>query len=132
MGFFSKAADPITKLRADVEARPNDSKRLLDLAGALKAKGSIGEAAEFYMRAADELTSKGFATKAVAIFKQVTQMTPKSIPAHEALAKYLEEMKVKEDLRAVLKTLISLYRGDGQESQARAAQAKMDALGPGR
>lgn len=131
MGFFAKA-DPVQKLRKDVEAKPKDSKLLLELAGLLKAKGAVSEAAEYYMRAAQALTDLGFATKAVAIIRQVTQMTPKSIPAHEALAGCLEEMKVKEDLRTVLKTLISLYRSEGRPQDAATAQLKIDALGPGR
>ena len=45
MGFFTKA-DPIQKLRNEVEAKPKDTKLLLDLAGQLKAKGSIGESAD--------------------------------------------------------------------------------------
>ena len=131
MGFFTKA-DPIQKLRSDVEARPKDTKLLLELAGLLKAKGSVSESAVYYMRAATALTELGFATKAVAIVRQVTQMTPKSIPAHEALAVCLEEMKVKEDLRTVLKTLMGLYRSEGRPQDAQTAQVKIDALGPGR
>jgi thioredoxin-like negative regulator of GroEL len=131
MGFFTKA-DPIQKLRGEVEARPKDTKLLMDLAGQLKAKGSVSEAAEYYMRAATALTDLGFATKAVAILRQVTQMTPKSIPAHEALAQCLEEMKVKEDLRAVLKTLVGLYKAEGKQQEAQTVQLKIDALGPGR
>lgn len=131
MGFFTKA-DPLQKLRSDVEAKPKDTKLLLDLAGQLKAKGAISEAAVYYMRAGEALTELGFGTKAVAIIRQVTQMTPKSIPAHEALAKCLEEMKVKEDLRTVLKTLVSLYRSEGRPQDAQTAQLKIDALGPGR
>ena len=131
MGFFAKA-DPLQKLRADLEAKPKDSKLLLELAGQLKAKGAVGESAEYYMRAAAALTELGFATKAVALLRQVTQMTPKSIPAHEALAKCLDEMKVKEDLRTVLKTLVSLYRSEGRPQDAQTAQLKIEALGPGR
>ena len=131
MGFFTKA-DPIQKLRAEVDAKPKDSKLLLDLAGQLKAKGAAGEAAEYYMRAATALTEKGFATKAVAIIRQVTQLTPKSIPAHEALAACLEEANIKEDQRMVLKTLLGLYRSEGREKDAKAAEQKIEALGPGR
>ncbi len=131
MGFFTKA-DPIAALKAQVEAKPKDSKLLLDLAGQLKTKGAVSEAAEYYMRAATALTDLGFATKAVAIIRQVTQMMPKSIPAHEALAACLEEMKVKEDQRTVLKTLVSLYRSEGRSDDAQTAQLKIDALGPGR
>lgn len=131
MGFFTKA-DPLQKLRAEVEARPKDSKLLLDLAGQLKAKGAIGEAAAYYLRAASALTDLGFATKAVALLRQVTQMTPKSIPAHEALAGCLELLKVKEDQRTVLKTLVTLYRAEGKSEEAQTAQQKVDSLGPGR
>ena len=131
MGFFTKA-DPIQKLRSDVEAKPKDTKLLLELGGLLKAKGAVSESAEYYMRAATALTELGFATKAVAIVRQVTQMTPRSIPAHEALAACLEEMKVKEDLRTVLKTLVGLYRSEGRQQDAQTAQVKIDALGPGR
>jgi thioredoxin-like negative regulator of GroEL len=131
MGFFTKA-DPLQKLRADVEAKPKDSKLLLELAGQLKAKGAVGESAEYYLRAATALTELGFATKAVALLRQVTQMTPKSIPAHEALAACLEEMKVKEDLRTVLKALAGLYRAEGRSQDAQTAHLKIEALGPGR
>ncbi|MBS1151274.1 MAG: hypothetical protein H6Q89_2972 [Myxococcaceae bacterium] len=131
MGFFTKA-DPIAKLREDLERKPKDSKLLLDLAGLLKAKGAVSEAAEYYMRAATALTDLGFATKAVAIVRQVTQLTPKSIPAHEALARCLEEAKAKEDQRTVLKTLVSLYREVGRSEDAQIAQRKIESLGPGR
>lgn len=131
MGFFTKA-DPLTKLRADVEAKPKDTKLLLDLAGQLKAKGALSEAAEYYMRAATAMTDVGFASKALAIIRQVTQMQPKSIPAHESLAACLAEMNVKEDQRAVLKTLVTLYRLEGRQQDAQTAQLKIDALGPGR
>lgn len=131
MGFFTKA-DPIAKLKAEVEAKPKDTKLLLELAGLLKAKGAISDAAEYYLQAADALSALGFATKAVAIIRQVTQMAPKSIVAHEKLAEALEEMKVKEDLRTVLKALVSLYRGDGRMDDAATAQTKIEALGPGR
>src|SRR5688500_17512194 len=132
MGFFTKAADPIQKMKAEAEARPKDHKLLLELAGVLKAKGAVAESAEYYLRAAAALTAVGFGTKAVALLRQVTHMTPKSIPAHEALAKCLEDLKVKEDLRTVLKTLVGLYRGEGRESESQAALKKIDALGPGR
>ncbi|GEM_PF-3303032 len=131
MGFFTKA-DPIAALKAQVESKPKDSKLLLDLANLLKAKNAISEAAEYYLRAAQALTDLGFATKAVAIIKQVTQLQPKSIPAHEALLACLEEMKVKEEQRMVLKTLMTLYRGEGRQQDAQTAQLKIDALGPGR
>lgn len=131
MGFFAKA-DPIDKLRAEVEKKPKDSKLLLDLAGALKAKGATSEAADYYMRAAEALASLGFAPKAIAIFRQVTQLTPRSIPAHEALATHLEAAKMKEDQRTVLKTLVGLYRSEGHQASATEAQKKIDALGPGR
>ena len=131
MGFFTKP-DPIAKLKAESDAKPKDTKLLLDLAGQLKAKGAVSESAEYYMRAATALTDLGFATKAVAIVRQVTQMVPKSIPAHEALARCLEEMKVKEDQRTVLKTLVTLYRAEGRPQDAQTAQLKIDALGPGR
>ena len=84
------------------------------------------------MRAADARRGLGFQTKAVAVIRQVTQMAPKSIAAHEKLAEALEEMKVKEDLRQVLKTLVSLYRSEGRMDDASTAQTKIDALGPGR
>ncbi len=131
MGFFTKA-DPIAALRAQVEAKPKDSKLLLELANLLKAKNAVSEAAEYYLRAAQALTDLGFATKAVAIIKQVTQLQPKSIPAHEALLVCLEEMKLKEDQRTVLKTLLTLYRGEGRADDAQTALTKIDALGPGR
>lgn len=131
MGFFTKA-DPIAKLKAEIEAKPKDQKLLLDLANQLKAKGAVSEAAEYFLRAADAMTDLGFQTKAVAVIRQVTQMAPKSIVAHEKLAGALEEMKVKEDLRQVLKVLVSLYRGEGRMDDASTAQAKIDALGPGR
>jgi hypothetical protein len=131
MGFFTKA-DPIEKLKAEIEKKPKDHKLLLDLAGMLKAKNQLGEAAEYLMRAAEALNTLGFATKGLAIFKQVIQMQPKSIPAHEALATALEQMKMKEDQRTALKTLVSLYRTAGRMEDASAAQQKIEALGPGR
>lgn len=131
MGFFGKP-DPIAKLRQEVESKPKDSKLLLDLAGLLKAKGNTDEAAEFYMRAAHALLDLGFAPKAVALTKQVTQMVPKSVEPWEFLLQQYEEMKLKEELRTVLKTLRTLYRADGKESLAKAVEGKLDALGPGR
>lgn len=131
MGFFTKA-DPIAKLKAEVEAKPKDTKLLLDLAGQLKAKGALTEAGHYYFQAADALNAQGFASKATAIIRQVTQMAPKSVAAHEKLAEALDAAKAKEDLRGVLKTLVSLYRGEGRMDDAATAQAKIDALGPGR
>ena len=131
MGFFTKA-DPIAKLKAEAEAKPKDTKILLDLAGQLKAKGAVSEACHYYILAAEALNAQGFASKGTAIIRQVTQMMPKSIAAHERLASALDEVKAKEDLRTVLKTLVSLYRGEGRMDDASTAQAKIDALGPGR
>lgn len=131
MGFFTKA-DPIAALKQQVEAKPKDTKLLLDLAGMLKAKGAVDESAEIYMRAAHALMELGFAPKAVAIAKQVTHMTPKMIEPFEFLAGQYEENKVKEELRLVLKTLQSLYRNDGKESKARETEKRLEALGPGR
>jgi thioredoxin-like negative regulator of GroEL len=132
MGFFSKAPDPIEKLKVELESKPTDSRLLLELAGLLKAKGAVSEAADHYLNAALALADKGFAPKAVAIVKQVTQLTPKSVEAFELLAKLYEQMKVKEDLRTVLKQLIPLYRAEGKESSAKATEAKIQSLGPGR
>ncbi len=131
MGFFTKA-DPIAKLRSELETRPNDSKLLIELGGLLKAAGNPTEAAASYLRAATALNDLGFGTKAVALIRQVLALNPKSIPAHEALAKRLEEMKMKEDLRPVLKSLFTLYQADGRATDARTIQAQIEALGPGR
>ena len=131
MGFFTKP-DPIAKLRAEIHAKPKDSKLLLDLAGLLKHKGATDESAEFFMRAAHALVDVGFAPKAIALAKQVTQMVPKSQEPYEFLVEQYEELKLKEELRAVFKTLKTLYRNDGKESAAVAIEAKLEALGPGR
>jgi tetratricopeptide (TPR) repeat protein len=131
MGFFSKP-DPLAKAKAELEARPKDVKLLQDIAGMLKAKGQVDDAAEHYMRAARAQLELGFAPKAIALAKQVSQMLPKSPEAFEFLIEQYEEGKLKEELRSVLKTLLGIYRGNGSEAAARATEAKLDALGPGR
>ena len=131
MGFFAKP-DPIELLKKELEKKPKDSKILLDLAAHFKAKGATDEAVEYYMRAAQALSDVGFAPKAVALVKQVTQLAPKAIEPYELLAKLLEQLKVKEDLRAVLKILVPLYRSNGKDDLARATEEKIKALGPGR
>ena len=132
MGFFAAKADPIEKLKQELAQKPKDTKLLLDVAAMLKAKGAVSEAADHYLRAATALSEAGFAPKAVAIAKQVTQLAPKNIEAFELLAKLYEELKVKEELRGVLKALVSLYRGSGKESFAKSTETKLEALGPGR
>ncbi len=71
-------------------------------------------------------------TKGVAIIRQVTQLTPRSVCADEALATGPEAMKVKEDLRTVLKTWVTLGRSEYRAQEAQTAQLKIDALGPSR
>lgn len=131
MGFFTKV-DPLDKLRLELEAKPTDTKLLLDVAAMLKARGATGEAVDHLMRAANGLSEAGFALKAVAIAKQVSQLAPKSLEAYEFLAQRYEQLKLREELRGALKQLVPIYRSNGKEALARATETQIEALGPGR
>ena len=131
MGFFAKV-DPLDKLKRELEQKPNDTKLLLDVAALLKQKGAVGEAVEHYVRAGQAMVGKGFAHKGVAIAKQAIQFAPKAIEPHEFLARCYEELKLKEDLRGVLKTLVGLYTAEGKHDEAQRLRVKIEALGPGR
>jgi Flp pilus assembly protein TadD len=131
MGFFGKA-DPLAKLQADVEKKPKDVKLRLDLANALKAKGASAAAVESYREAMTIYMEQGFAQKAVAVAKQVLSFSPNEVELHEFLAEHYEKNNLKEELRLSLKNLVRLYSENARQSDADAARAKMNSLGPGR
>ena len=131
MGFFGKA-DPLAKLTADAERKPKDVKLALELAGMLKAKGAQATAIEHYMRAVNLYVEQGFATKAVAVAKQVISFAPNVIEPHEFLAKHYETNNLKEELRLTLKTLVRLYSEAGRGDDSDRARNQMNGLGPGR
>ncbi|MHB8873803.1 MAG: tetratricopeptide repeat protein [Myxococcaceae bacterium] len=131
MGLFSKA-DPIDKLKQELERKPKDSKLLLEVAGLLKAKGAVSESVKHYLLAAQAMVDVGFTNKGVAIAKQVIGFAPKLTEPHEFLAKCYEQLKLKEDLRGVLKNLATLHASEGNNAEAARLRKKIEELGPGR
>jgi thioredoxin-like negative regulator of GroEL len=131
MSFFSKP-DPFEKLKAQLEQKPKDTKLLLEMAGLLKEKGLTGAAVEHYLRAGQTLVEQGFAHKAASIAKQAIQAAPKAAEPYEFLARCYEELKLKEDLRGVLKTLVGVHASAGNVAEATSLRKKIEALGPGR
>lgn len=131
MGLFSKT-DPIDKLKTQLDQKPKDVKLLLEMAGLLKEKGLTGAAVEHYLRAGQAMIDQGFVNKAVAIAKQAIQVAPKATEPYEFLARCYEELKLKEDLRGVLKTLAGVHASAGNMAEASDLRKKIEALGPGR
>ena len=82
-GQFDKA---IAEWKKIVKETPNDANIFNTIGDLCLKKNSKAEAVDAYKKAADILTSDGFTSKAIALYKKVLNIDPKKIEAHLALA----------------------------------------------
>jgi len=85
---YSKAVDV---LKAELKARPRDTRVRLQLADVLVAANRGKEAGPILMGLADEHAKEGFAAKAIAILKRIEKIEPGRRDVEDRLAHLLKE-----------------------------------------
>ena len=85
---YSKAVD---LLKAELKARPRDTRVRLQLADVLVAANRGKEAGPILMGLADEHAKEGFAAKAIAILKRIEKIEPGRRDVEDRLAHLLKE-----------------------------------------
>ena len=82
-GAKAKALKEYTKL---LQADPRDAKLLLEVGDAYRRWGQAAEAITHYGKVAQQYRQDGFDARAVAVYKQILNLDPKSYSAYVSLA----------------------------------------------
>ncbi len=131
MGFLTKK-DPIADLNKQLARNSKDTRAYLELAGLLMKKNDRSGAVDNYLFAARTFAEDKHLHKASSAAKQALAVDARSIAAHEFLAELYETGNLKEEARAILKKLVDLYFGVGDQALVAKTRERLNKLGPGR
>ncbi len=105
----------ILEYRKVCEADPDDLRSLQKLGDLYSRQGSRQEAIATYMKLADLLVAKGFANRAVSIYKQVLQLNPLLVPVYVKLSELFKELVLSKDARIFNQRAIEILQKTGNQ-----------------
>jgi tetratricopeptide (TPR) repeat protein len=105
----------ILEYRKVCEADPEDMRSLQKLGDLYARQGSRQEAVATYMKLAEQLTARGFANRAVSIYKQVLQLNPLLVPVYVKLSELFMELGLSKDARIFNQRAIEILQKTGNQ-----------------
>jgi tetratricopeptide (TPR) repeat protein len=105
----------ITEYRKVCEADPDDLRSLQKLGDLYARQGHRQEAVATYMKLAEMLTARGFANRAVSIYKQILQLNPLLVPVYVKLSALFKELGLSKDARIFNQRAIEILQKTGNQ-----------------
>ena len=105
----------IAEYRRICEADTDDLRSLQKLGDLYARQGHRQEAIATYMKLAEMLTARGFANRAVSIYKQILQLNPLLVPVYVKLSDLFRELGLSKDARIFNQRAIEILQKTGNQ-----------------
>jgi len=105
----------IVEYRKVCEADPEDLRAMQKLGDLYVRQGARQEAIAVYTRLAETLTARGFANRAVSIYKQILQLNPLLVPVYVKLSELFKELGLSKDARIFNQRAIEILQKTGNQ-----------------
>ena len=105
----------IVEYRKICEADTEDLRSLQKLGDLYARQGHRQEAIATYMKLAELLTARGFANRAVSIYKQILQLNPLLVPVYVKLSDLFRELGLSKDARIFNQRAIEILQKTGNQ-----------------
>jgi tetratricopeptide (TPR) repeat protein len=126
-GQFDKALRAYAKI---LDQDPDDVRVLLKVGEIHQKKGDIPSAADVFGRVAEAYASQGFFLKAVAVYKQMSKLTPGDVRVNERLAALYQQLGLASDALGQLHVVAGAAEKAGEEAKHVEALRKIVELDP--
>ncbi len=113
-----------------LQSDPKDAKLRIEVGDSYRRWGRIDEAAETYIKVAQQYTQEGFDARAVAVYKQIQALDAQRAAIYEPLAELYQRMGLSAEAVQALQTAAEVHQKAGRKREALGVLRKLTGLDP--
>ncbi|MCZ6649148.1 MAG: tetratricopeptide repeat protein [Acidobacteria bacterium] len=122
--------DAIREYKRLLDDNPQDAGTLNKVGDLYRKAGQVSRAVDCYRRIAEQYRERGFATKAIAMFKKMAKLAPRDAEVREDLAKLYSDVGLTRDALDNLRKAASLLAQAGESERALELESRVLELCP--
>ncbi|MCZ6745846.1 MAG: tetratricopeptide repeat protein, partial [Acidobacteria bacterium] len=122
--------DAIREYKRLLDDNPQDAGTLNKVGDLYRKAGQVSRAVDCYRRLAEQYRERGFATKAIAMFKKMAKLAPRDAEVREDLAKLYSDVGLTRDALDNLRKAASLLAQAGESERALELESRVLELCP--